>query len=111
MMIGTYMELGQALALPRRKSEPIEFKATPLQMRAMYEHGWGIIQIMERTGKDYGEVYARLLDAGTRLVTSGPHDFSTCRGRHNHRLAYAHAKGAACCECTVRPRSRRERRI
>lgn len=87
-----------------------EFTASPSQLRAMYEHGWGIAEIMYRTGKAYIEVISKLSEAGTKLITGGPHDTSDCV-RHDHALAVAHENGATCCVCTAKPRSRRQARL
>lgn len=91
---------------PFRKTE---FTGTPTQLRTMYEHGWGIASIMERTGKSYVEVFSKLLEAGTHLITGGPHE--TCPPSHDHSLAIAHANGAKCCVPTARHRSRRQVRL
>lgn len=68
-----------------------EFSGTPSQLRAMYEHGYGISEIMELSGLPYGEVLPRLTAAGTSLITGGPHDISRCH--HPHYLAEDHATG------------------
>jgi len=78
------------------KVSPFEFTGTPKQMRVMYEHGWGVAEIMERSGKSYEQVMMGLREAGTVLITGGPHDTGKCL--HNHDLADAHARGARCCE-------------
>ncbi len=79
----------------------LEFTGTPSQMRAMYEHGWGVAEIMYQSGKTYEQVTTGLRESGTTLVTGGPHAFTSCRGRHDHTLAHAHANGARCCEAKV----------
>lgn len=80
----------------------LQFTGTPTQLRAMYDHGWGIAEIMERTGKPYIEVRGKLLEAGTELITGGPHDTSDCE--HDHSLAVDHANGATCCRVRIRRR-------
>lgn len=72
------------------------------ELRAMYEHGWGIAKIMEYTGKPYIEVRGKLLEAGTTLITGGPHDTNECW--HDHSLAVMHDQGATCCRVRVRRR-------
>lgn len=86
-----------------------EFTGSAAQLRVMYEHGWGITEIMARTAKPYIEVITRLQSAGTKLITGGPHDTTDCL--HHHELETEHANGATCCVCTAKPRSRRELRI
>lgn len=85
----------------------IAFTGSPVQMRAMYEHGYQIAEIMEVTGKSYMEVRSRLLEAGTTLITGGPHDLEHCL--HDHSLADAHATGACQHPATpgLRPRTNR----
>lgn len=83
-------------------SAELRFTGTPSQLRAMYEHGWGIAEIMERTGKPYIEVRGKLLEAGTKLITGGPHDTSECE--HDHSLEIMHDQGATCCRVRVRRR-------
>lgn len=85
-----------------------EFTGTPTQLRAMYEHGWGIYEIMTRTQKPYIEVRSKLLEAGTNLITGGPHDMTDCL--HDHSLATMHAQGATCCRANPRLRPKYERR-
>ena len=87
----------------------LQFTGTPRQLREMYEHGWGIAEIMERTGKEYIEVRSRLLEAGTVLITGGPHDTDDCD--HQHWLTEAHENGAPCCEANPRLRPNRGRRF
>lgn len=60
----------------------LEFSPTPTRLRNMYESGRGVYEIMDITGLDYSEVLSRLREAGTRLITGGPHDTSKCRHRH-----------------------------
>jgi hypothetical protein len=88
-------------------SHKIEFTGSPTQMRAMYEHGYSLLQIMEMTGKAYIEVRTRLLEAGTTLLTGGPHATDYCR--HDHSLAGAHARGECQHPATpgLRPRTKR----
>lgn len=47
------------------------FKGTPSQLRAMYEHGKSIKQIMDETGKDYETVQRDLRAARTPLRAGG----------------------------------------
>ena len=47
------------------------FKGTPSQLRAMYEHGKSIKQIMDETGKDYATVQKDLRAARTPLRAGG----------------------------------------
>lgn len=89
-------------------STNLEFTGTPTQLRAMYEHGWGIYEIMTRTGKPYIEVRSKLLEAGTTLITGGPHDVYDCL--HDHSLAVSHESGATCCRANPRLRPKHERR-
>jgi len=88
-------------------SRKIEFTGSPTQMRAMYEHGYGMVEIMSMTGKAYIEVRTGLLEAGTTLLTGGPHETDYCR--HDHTLARAHARGECRHPVTpgLRPRTRR----
>jgi len=60
----------------------LEFSSTPTRLRIMYESGRGVYEIMDLTGLDYPEVISRLREAGTRLITGGPHDTSKCHHRH-----------------------------
>ncbi len=80
-----------------------EFTASPAQLRIMYETGYGIADIMARTGKEYGDVMERLRSANVELVTGGPHDIRSCRDRHDHDV---HARGTDCCR-VARKRHRR----
>lgn len=89
-------------------SADLQFTGTPSQLRAMYEHGWGIYEIMMRTGKPYIEVRSKLLEAGTHLITGGPHDQKDCM--HDHTLAIMHDQGATCCRANPRLRPKSERR-
>lgn len=82
--------------------------STPMQMRVMYEHGFGIARIMEETGKSYETVYNRLRDAATNLVTGGPHDVEHCS--HDHSLALLHENGRCPHPVTSRPYTQKERR-
>ena len=60
----------------------LEFRPTPTRLRVMYESGMGVCEIMNLTGLDYPEVITRLRDAGTHLITGGPHDTSKCHHPH-----------------------------
>lgn len=72
----------------------IEYGVTPTKMRTMYEHGFGIARIIELTGRQYEEVLTKLRQAGTRLITGGPHDVEHCR--HDHGLEALHEPGGSC---------------
>jgi len=58
---------------PDRQETPMTytFKGTPSQLRAMYEHGKSIKQIMDETGKDYATVQRELRAARTPLRAGG----------------------------------------
>lgn len=89
---------------PTRK---IEFTGSPTQIRAMYEHGYSMLDIMTMTGQGYIEVRTKALEAGTTLITGGPHATDYCR--HDHTLARAHARGECQHPATpgLRPRTKR----
>lgn len=61
-------------------------------MRQMYESGYGVMRILEYTGMSYIDVHTRLVEAGTALITGGPHDTERCR--HEHWLSEKHANGS-----------------
>lgn len=57
------------------------------RMRQLYEEGYGVLRLMEITGKAYIEVQESLRRARTNLITGGPHDLEECEHRHNHGAA------------------------
>lgn len=81
---------------------------TPTKLRAMYEHGYGIAVIMDMTGAPYIEVFTKLRDAGTTLITGGPHDTTRCQ--HDHTLAAKHASGECQHPVTAKPYTAAERK-
>jgi len=70
---------------PDRQETPMKytFKGTPSQLRAMYEHGLGVSEIMRQTGEDYETVQNKLKAAGTKVQTGGPKN--KCRHPHEGR--------------------------